>query len=73
MLEAKIANLIAHTGMPAARVRDLVTGKIRLSYPMVPRYGHTHCPIRFALEVACQVWHEGEPTEACDCAECRHA
>lgn len=73
MIEAKIANVVAHTGVPEERARDLVTGKVRLRYRLVPRYGRTHCSVRFALQVASNVHHEGEPTEDCTCTECAAA
>lgn len=70
MLPAKIANVMAHTGLPESRATDLVTGKVRLHYRLVPRLGHTHCAIRFAIEVASAVHHAGDPTENCTCKEC---
>jgi hypothetical protein len=73
MTPAKVANVVAHTGMTEARALDLVTGKVRLSYRMAPSLGHTHCRVRFALEVASNVRHEGKPTEACACADCEAA
>lgn len=46
MIEAKVANVQAHTGLSEQRARALVTGTVRLSY-------RAHCcPIRFALVVA---------------------
>lgn len=70
MTEAKIANVVAHTGMTEERARALVTGKVRLSYRIKKR---SHCSVRFALEVASNVHHQGTPTEACVCAECEAA
>jgi hypothetical protein len=64
MIPAKIANVVAHTGMSEMRARDLVTGKVRLSYRA------RCCKVRFSLVVASLVHHEGEPTEACACTEC---
>lgn len=68
MTPAKIANVVAHTGMSEARARDLVTGKVRLHYRIKTR---SHCSVRFALEVASNVHHEGEPNQDCVCADCR--
>jgi hypothetical protein len=64
MTPAKVANVVAHTGMDAARALDLVTGRVRLSYRA------RCCRVRFALVVASCVHHDGEPTEACACEEC---
>jgi hypothetical protein len=64
MTPAKIANVVAHTGMSEARARELVLGKVRLSYRA------RCCKVRFALVVASLVHYDGEPTQACACAEC---
>lgn len=67
MTPAKVANVVAHTGMPVLRARALVTGRVRLSYRA------RCCKVRFALVVASLVSHKGSATEACACAECEAA
>lgn len=72
-IPAKTANVVALTGLSEESARALVTGEVRLRYRMVPRLGRSHCSVRFALEVASNVRHGGEPTEDCVCADCEAA
>lgn len=67
MTPAKVANVVAHTGMSESRALALVTGRVRLSYRA------RLCKVRFALVVASLVSHEGAATEACACPECEAA